>query len=146
MDVPESENGAVLVSFALVFVLATLAFGTTVSGHVALLQSGGVNATVQETDLSGETTTVTVAVTNPTVEPIRVVGARLQVVADGDRIGESDPVLERAVTIPPGTTRTVPITLKFSDRVRPTAATRIAGTLQYRIGQRRLTVDVIARV
>lgn len=146
MDAPRSGSAVVLTSFVLVFVLATLAFGTTLSGHVAVLQSNNVNATVQETDLSGENPTVTVAVKNPTVEPITLVAARLDVMAGADRIGQSDPLLDQAVTIPPGTTRTIPLSLRFSETSRPTAATRVAGTLQYRIGQRRLSVDVTADV
>lgn len=84
---PSPARLAVLVSFAVLFLGTGIAFGVTEAGHVAILQSDSISATVADTSYAGGSppvVTVDIRFANPTPRDVTVTSTRQIVITTGD--------------------------------------------------------------
>lgn len=85
-----STETAIILSFVLVLLVSGVAFGVTVAGHIALMQSDSIEVTVENTRYSpGSSPTIDVElqVHNPTPRAITFVSAEgIGLVVDGETV------------------------------------------------------------
>ena len=112
---PEGRR-LVLGTFVLVVLAGSVLFGYTVTGHVAMLQSGSITAEV--TDISaadGDRIEVTFRVENPTIRTVRISSSELEATVEGTTLARDVPGGTPKVTVPSGGSATVTVPMAVRD-------------------------------
>ena len=106
----------VLGTFVLVVLAGSVLFGYTVTGHVALLQSGSITAEV--TDISAvddDRIEVTLRVENPTIRTVTVSSSELEATVEDSTLARDVPGGTPKVTVPSGGSATVVVPMAVRD-------------------------------
>ena len=118
MRVPEftAKRVALASAFLLVFGATTVAFGQTVSGHVAAMQAPSADVTVVDYEVTDDGgLDVTLQVHNPTMKAIGIPVAQINAYVDDELISEGTSTRLDGVSVDAGSTGNVTVPLDLRD-------------------------------